>query len=144
MKQHSNATLTVAQRKKVKWCFDNESLSKSELARQFGVHRRTIAKWVERNSPLDKTSETRKKQVVTPEYEQAVIEYRKANPTLGAIPIALALQKKSFRQSRDGSFDFETSRFDQEKSIASQNKMENSSRQPSTTRRYSTTDCHQR
>lgn len=94
MKQHANATLTVAQRKKVKWLFDNEGLSKSELARQFGVHRRTIAIWVERDSPLDKTSETRKKQVVTPEYEQAVIEYRKENPTLGAIPIALALQKK--------------------------------------------------
>jgi transposase len=94
MKQHANATLTVAQRIKVKLLFDNQGLSKSELARHFGVHRRTIAKWVNRDSPLDKTSETRKKQMVTPDYEQAVIEYRKANPTSGAIPIALALKEK--------------------------------------------------
>jgi transposase len=94
MKQHANATLTVAQRITVKLLFDNQGLSKSELARHFGVHRRTIAKWVNRDSPLDKTSETRKKQMVTPNYEQAVIEYRKANPTFGAIPIALALKEK--------------------------------------------------
>jgi transposase len=94
MKQHANATLTIAQRKKVKWLFENEGLSKSQLARRFGVHRRTIAKWVDRDSPLDKISAERKKQVITPDYEQAVLEYRKAHPTRGAIPIALALKEK--------------------------------------------------
>lgn len=92
MKQHANATLTVAKRKQVKMLFETEGLSKSELARRFGVHRRTIAKWVGRDSPHDKPARKRKKRVVTPAYEQAVIEYRIANPTHGAIRIALALQ----------------------------------------------------
>jgi transposase len=92
MKQHANATLTVAKRKQVKLLFETEGLSKSELASRFGVHRRTIAKWVERDAPQDKPAPKRKKRIVTPEYEQAVIDYRKVNPTHGAIRIALALQ----------------------------------------------------
>lgn len=94
MKQHANATLTIAGRKQVKLLFETEDLSLAELARQFQVNRETIKKWTERDSPLDKPSPERKKRVVTPEYESAVTEYRKANPTQGAIRIALALQSK--------------------------------------------------
>ncbi len=92
MKQHANATLTVAKRKQVKQFFDNHRFSITELARRFGVHRDTIRKWIHRDSPLDKVSGERKKRVITPEYEAAVIEYRQANSHHGAIRIALALQ----------------------------------------------------
>ena len=91
MKLHKNAALTIAQRKKVKALFDN-GLSVAALATQFNVHQTTIRRWIQRDSPLDKTVATRQKRVVTPEYEQAVLAYRKAHPTAGAIPIALALQ----------------------------------------------------
>ena len=94
MKQHANAALTVAKRKQVKQLFENQHLSIAELARRFSVHRDTVRKWIHRDSPLDKASAGRKKRVVTPEYERAVIEYRRRNPTQGAIRIALALQAR--------------------------------------------------
>lgn len=94
MKQHANAALTVANRKQVKLLFENQQLSTAKLARRFEVHRDTIRKWIHRDSPFDKASAVRKKRVITIEYEQAVIEYRKRNPTHGAIRIALALQTK--------------------------------------------------
>jgi len=92
MKQHANAALTVAKRKQVKQLFEDQQLSITELAHRFSVHRDTIRKWIHRDSPLDKVSGERAKRVITPEYEQAVVEYRKANPKHGAIRIALALQ----------------------------------------------------
>ncbi len=92
MKQHANAALTVAKRKQVKLLFETQQLSIAELARQFQVHRDTIRKWINRDSPFDKSAGERKKHVITPEYEAAVIEYRKRNPYHGAIRIALALQ----------------------------------------------------
>src|SRR5215203_3468182 len=94
MKQHANAALTVAKRKQVKQLFENKQLSIAELARRFSVHRDTVRKWIHRASPLDKVSGERKKRVVTPEYERAVIEYRRANPNHGAIRIALSLQSR--------------------------------------------------
>lgn len=94
MKQHANAALTVARRKQVKQLFENQNLSIAELARRFRVHRETISKWVHRESPLDKASGERKKRVITPEYETAVIAYRKANPKHGPIRIALALSRE--------------------------------------------------
>jgi len=94
MKQHANATLTVAKRKEVKLLFENQQLSIAELARRFSVHRDTIRKWIHRDSPLDKVSGERKKRVITPEYESAVIEYRRQNPRHGAIRIALVLQSR--------------------------------------------------
>jgi transposase-like protein len=92
MKQHANAALTVAKRKQIKLLFENQQLSIAELARRFQVHRDTIRKWIHRDAPFDKASARRKKRVVTTEYEQAVVEYRKQNPRHGAIRIALALQ----------------------------------------------------
>ena len=94
MKQHANATLTVAKRKQVKLLFEIQQLSIAKLARKFQVHRDTIRKWIKRDSPFDKPAPQRKKRVITPEYEQAVIEYRQAHPTHGAIRIALALQPR--------------------------------------------------
>jgi transposase-like protein len=94
MKQHANATLTVAKREQVKLLFETQQLSIAELAHRFQVHRDTIRKWVYRDSPFDKPSAERKKRVVTPAYESAVIEYRKTNPTHGAIRIALVLQSR--------------------------------------------------
>lgn len=94
MKQHGSATLTIAKRKQVKSLFENEGLSITQLAQRFQVHRDTIRKWIHRDAPLDQTTAKRAKRVVTPEYEQAVIAYRQAHPTLGAIPIALALQQQ--------------------------------------------------
>lgn len=94
MKQHANAALTVAKRKQIKLLFENQQLPIAELARRFQVHRDTIRKWIHRDSPFDKPSADRKKRVVTAEYEQAVIEYRKPNPHHGAIRIALAMQSR--------------------------------------------------
>lgn len=91
MKLHKNAALTVAQRKKVKALFES-GVTVAELATRFQVHETTIRRWIKRTSPLDKNAATRQKRVVTSEYEQAVLAYRQANPTAGAIPIALALQ----------------------------------------------------
>jgi transposase len=92
MKQHANAALTVASRKQIKLLFENQPLSIAELARRFQVHRDTIRKWIDRDSPFDKASAARRKRVTTTEYEQAVVEYRKQNPRHGAIRTALALQ----------------------------------------------------
>jgi hypothetical protein len=64
------------------------------LARRFGVHPNTIHRWATRTSPLDKSAPTRSRRVVTPAYEQAVIEYRRLNPHHGPIRIALALQEQ--------------------------------------------------
>jgi transposase len=91
MKLHKNAALTVAQRTKVKVLFE-QGTSVAQLATQFNVHQTTIRRWIKRDSPVDKTGTVRLKRVVTPEYEQAVLAYRHAHPTAGAIPIALALQ----------------------------------------------------
>lgn len=94
MKQHANATLTVAKRKQVKLLFENQQLSIADLSRRFSVHRDTVRKWIHRDSPFDKPSANRKKRVITEEYEQAVKEYRRANPHHGAIRIALALKAR--------------------------------------------------
>lgn len=92
MKQHANATLTIANRKQVKLLFENQQLSISELSRRFDVHRDTIRKWIHRDAPFDKPAPERQKRVITVEYEKAVIDYRQAHPTHGAIRIAQALQ----------------------------------------------------
>jgi transposase-like protein len=94
MKQHANAALTIAKRKQVKSLFENQQVSIAELAHRFQVHRDTVRKWIRRDSPFDKPSGARKKRVVTPEYESAVIEYRRQNPQHGAIRLAQAVQAR--------------------------------------------------
>jgi transposase len=74
--------------------FENEGLSITQLSLKFEAHRDTIRKWINRDSPFDKSPPKGKKRVVTPEYEQAVIKYQIANPTHEARTIAVALQAK--------------------------------------------------
>ena len=94
MPRHSNARMLVHQRLEAKSLFESGACSRAQLARRFGVSWTTIERWVKRSSPLDKTTPVRTKRVVTPEYEQAVISYRRENPHHGAIRVALALQEQ--------------------------------------------------
>jgi len=102
MKLHSNAALTVKQRQEVRRLHLEQGVSIRKLAKRFGVNPTTIQRWVTRDSPLD-LSTTRKNSgtVITPDYRQAVIEYRLANPRRGPISIALALRHQ-FAQANRG------------------------------------------
>lgn len=94
-KLHSNAALTIPQRIEVKRLFEIEKVSVSELAGRFCVGESTIRKWIKRDSPKDRSSAPkRKREVVTDDYKQAVIEYRRLNPTHGAKRIAFELKDK--------------------------------------------------
>lgn len=94
-KLHSNASLTIPQRIEVKRLFEIEKVSIPELARRFCVGETTIRRWVERDSPEDKsTAPHNPSRVVTDDYEQAVIEYRQLNPTHGALRIAFELKEQ--------------------------------------------------
>jgi transposase len=93
MKLHSNAALTVAQRREVKRLFEEENVSIKELAKRFCVHPNTIRCWIRRDSAEDRSSKPKHiHTVITPQYEQAIVTYREQNPGRGAIRIALALQ----------------------------------------------------
>lgn len=93
MKLHSNAALTVAQRLEVKRLFEIEKVSVMNLATRFCVHPTTIKRWIKRETPEDKSCvPKRRRRVVTPAYEQAVIKYRTENPAHGAVRIALELK----------------------------------------------------
>ncbi len=82
---HSNAALTIPQRIEVKRLFDIEKVSVCELAQRFCVGETTIRRWIKRDSPSDKSSAPHQpRRSVTEAYEQAVVEYRKANPQHGA------------------------------------------------------------
>ena len=92
MKLHANAALTIKQRRQVKQFFDNDKLPILEIARRFSVAPQTVRRWINRADVQDRQGTRRTPRVVTPEYEQAVIDYRRRNRTHGAIRIALALQ----------------------------------------------------
>ena len=92
MKLHANSALTIKQRRQVKQLFDNDKLPIVEIARRFSVSPQTIRRWSNRDDFQDRQVKSRTPRVVTKEYEQAVIEYRRQNPTCGAIRIALALK----------------------------------------------------
>ncbi len=94
MKLHANAALTIKQRRQVKQLFDNDKLPVVEIARRFSVAPQTVRRWVGRADFQDRQVKRRTPRVVTPEYEQAVIDYRRRHPAHGAIRIALALQAK--------------------------------------------------
>ena len=94
-KLHSNAALTIPQRIEVKRLFEIEKVSVSELAKRFCVGESTIRKWINRDSPEDKSScPHQKRQVVTDDYRDAVLEYRRHNPRHGARRIAFELKAK--------------------------------------------------
>ena len=93
-KLHKNAALTISQRKLVRRLY-LEGASISSLARRFGVNRKTAERWAKRDSVQDRPSGPQKpRRVVTPEYREAVLAHRRANPDHGAITIAFVLKEK--------------------------------------------------
>ena len=93
MQQHGNSSLTIAQRKLIHQLYHTGKAKKSELARRFNVNRKTIDRWVKRDSPFDKPSGPKEpRRVITPAYRKAVIEHRKAHPDHGPKTIAYYLK----------------------------------------------------
>lgn len=93
-KIHSNAGLSLSQRKLVQDLY-REGHKISELARRFGVNRKTIERWVKRDSVADKASGPKNpRSVITPAYKAAIIAHRQAHPDHGPITIAFHLRPK--------------------------------------------------
>lgn len=102
MKQHGNSQLTIAQRKLIHELYHEGKAKKSELARRFNVNRKTIDRWVNRDSPYDKPSGPKKpRTVITSAYRDAVIAHRKVHPNHGPKTIAYHL-KPSFSFANRG------------------------------------------
>jgi transcriptional regulator with XRE-family HTH domain len=94
MKLHSQAGLTLKQRQEVKRLHE-AGVSIRKLAQRFGVNPTTIQRWINRESPLDKSSAPRTNQtVITAEYRAAVIGYRMEHPNHGPIRIAQELKER--------------------------------------------------
>ncbi len=101
MRPHSNAALTIRQRKAIRRLF-SQGVSVRTLAAQFHVSVSTIEKWAHRADPYDRSSAPKNPPTtITPEYRQAVLEFRKQNPTHGPIRIAWALEEQ-FPQANRG------------------------------------------
>ena len=93
MHLHARATLTVQQRFEARRLHHEERVSIRTLAKRFHVSPNTIFVWVNRESPLDKsTAPLHTRSTVTPAYRSAVVTYRKQNPQRGAISVAYALR----------------------------------------------------
>lgn len=91
MKLHANASLTIKQRRELKMLYESGHSVKALVAR-FGIHETTVRRWINRESPEDRSSTPHRRQrVVTDEYRAAVIAYRKEHPEQGPIRIAQAL-----------------------------------------------------
>ena len=94
MKLHSRAALTVRQRQEVKRLHKEEGWSIRRLAEHFRTNPTTIQRWISRESPLDRSCAPHNTQtVITPEYREAVLAYRREHPKEGPIRIALGLQR---------------------------------------------------
>ncbi len=90
---HSNAKLTVAQRKEVKRMYHQEKVPVKKLMQIYQVSEQTIRKWLKRDSPQDKSSRPNKvHRVITAPYKQAVLSYRRQYPSHGPIRIAYELK----------------------------------------------------
>ena len=97
MEIHNNAALTMKQRKSIKSLYATGQHSMQSLAEQFGTTRKTISKWVKRESTQDRSSAPKARRIrITPEFEQAVVAYRSNEITAhhGVIRIAEALKKE--------------------------------------------------
>jgi len=93
MKLHAQAALTLKQRQEVKRLHEAEGMSIRKLAESYQVNPTTIQRWVHRDSPLDRSAAPiHPHTVITPEYREAVISYRKDHPRQGPVRIALALK----------------------------------------------------
>lgn len=91
MQLHARAKLTIENRKEVKR-LHADGLSIRKLAERFHVTPKTIHYWVQRDSPLDKTSAPlRHHTTITEAYRLAVVAYRQAHPSHGPITITQAL-----------------------------------------------------
>lgn len=95
MRVHAKAALTQTQRRLVRE-LAQQGVSDSELARRFGVHRRTIERWSNRDDPTDRSSAPKRhgRKLVDDEYERAVIAQRTAHPTHGPKRIAHELRHR--------------------------------------------------
>jgi len=95
MKQHGNSSLTIAQRKLIQELYRSGKAKKSELVKRFQVNRKTIDRWLERDTPYDLPSGPKDHYtVITPAYQKAVIEHRKTNPDHGPLTIAYYLKEE--------------------------------------------------
>lgn len=93
MQYHAHAALTATQRITIQTLYrDGQGIR--ALARRFGVHPRTIARWVHRTDTHDHSSAPHHhgRQIVTTAYRAAVIAERRAHPTHGPQRIADALR----------------------------------------------------
>jgi transposase len=84
MHDHPKAALTSVQCARVQH-LHRAGMSQSALARQFGVHRRTIQRWIARPDTADRTGgpRTHGRRVVTDVARDAVIAERQAHPRHG-------------------------------------------------------------
>ncbi len=95
MRYHANAALTLRQRRLV--CeLAARGVSHSELARRFGVHRRTIGRWAGRRELQDRSTAPHKhgRTVVDDAYRAAVIQARTDHPNHGPKRIAHDLRHR--------------------------------------------------
>lgn len=94
MHYHANAALTATQRALVRE-LHQDGASQTKLARRFGVHRRTIQRWIDREDSADRSSAPKQHghQIVTDAYRQAVLALRQAHPTYGPKRIAHELRE---------------------------------------------------
>jgi transposase len=91
MKLHANASLTIKQRRELKMLYESGHSVKA-LVTRFGVHETTVRRWINRESPEDRSSAPHRRQrVVTDEYRATVIACRQEHPEWGPIRIAQAL-----------------------------------------------------
>ncbi|WP_394370002.1 helix-turn-helix domain-containing protein [Spirosoma endbachense] len=60
MKLHTNAALTQKQRQEIKRLYQTGNYTYPALAKQFATTRRTIAKWVKRDTTTDRSSVVKK------------------------------------------------------------------------------------
>ena len=94
MNIHSNAALTVKQRKHLHQLFATGKQSKTDLARRFGTTRNTIAKSLARTDADDRSCAPKQAhRSVSDEYRQAVIAYRKEHPHHGSKRIVAHLRR---------------------------------------------------
>ena len=71
MHYHANAALTATQRRLVRQ-LHQDGTSQIDLARRFGVHRRTIQRWISREDTADRSCAPKQhgRQTVTDAYRQ--------------------------------------------------------------------------
>jgi len=91
MKIHRNASLTGKQRKTVQELYATGLHTMEALATQFGTTRKTISKWVRRDTHSDRSSAPKSHwRSITDEFEQAVAAYRADPVTSHHGPVRIA------------------------------------------------------